>query len=81
LSSDFVSTKITPEKAQESIVRLNIFYDSLSYTLSEESPQLDMVTLIANIGGNLGLFLGMSMFSFCELITTLIELYYFYKKA
>jgi len=81
LSSDFVSTKITPEKAQESIVRLNIFYDSLSYTSSEESPQLDMVTLIANIGGNLGLFLGMSMFSFCELITTLIELYYFYKKA
>jgi hypothetical protein len=81
LSSDFVSTQITPEKAQESIVRLKIFYDSLSYTSSEESPQLDIVTLIANIGGNLGLFLGMSMFSFCELITTLIELFYSYKET
>ena len=56
-----------------------IFYDSLSYTLSEETPQWDLCNLIANIGGNLGMFLGVSSFSICEIITTLIELYFLRK--
>jgi hypothetical protein len=67
-------------KAIKSFVVLNAFYDSLSYTLSTESPQMDIVSLFACIGGNLSLFLGISVFSFFELIQVLIEIYFIKNK-
>ena len=79
-SSDFIKREIDWQTAKSSIVSLNIFYETLAYTMLTESPQMDIVTLIASIGGNLGLFLGMSLFSLSELVTTLIEIY-FMKKA
>ena len=80
LSSDFVTTPIDTETSRQSIVKLNIYYDTLSYTQSEDFPQWDITSLIASIGGNLGLFLGVCMFSFVEMLTTLFQLY-FYKKT
>jgi hypothetical protein len=79
LSLDFVNKSINAETAKQSVVRLLVYYDSLSYSQIDEAPQIDLVALIANIGGNLGLFLGVSLFSLCEIITTLLEIY-FYKK-
>jgi len=59
LSEDFPSSaQIDENMAQKSFVGLNIFYKSLSYEISTESPQLTVITLIANIGGHLGLFMG-----------------------
>ena len=55
---------------------MNIFYDNLSYTQTSEIPQMDLITLLAYIGGNLGLFLGLNAFSFCEIIQALIEIYF-----
>ena len=75
-SSDFINRTIDASTARESVVLLYVFYDLLSYKLSVESPQWDIVSLIANIGGNLGLFLGVSMFSLCEMLTTLFEIYF-----
>jgi len=37
---------------------------------------MDFVALIAAIGGNLGLFLGVSAFSLCEMIQVVIEIYF-----
>ena len=75
LSADFVSETIDARTARESVTSVNIFYDSLSYTASTESPQLDIVGLLASIGGNLGLFLGMSLLSVCELLEIFFEIY------
>jgi hypothetical protein len=58
---------------------LNMFYDSLSYILTTESPQWDAVSLLGSIGGNLGLFLGVSLFSLCELIQVAVEIYFILK--
>ena len=77
--SDFVNKSINAETAKQSVAHLFVYYDTLSFTQIDEAPQIDLVTLIANIGGNLGLFLGVSLFSLCEIITTLLEIY-FYKK-
>jgi hypothetical protein len=79
LASDFVKSNVTPDVAKQSVARVVIFYESLSYKLSEETPQWLLSNLIASIGGNLGLFLGVSSFSICEIITTLIELSFFGK--
>jgi hypothetical protein len=64
------------ETARRSFVWANVFYKSLSYELSTESPQLIAITLIANIGGYLGLFLGVSVFSLFEPVQILIEIIY-----
>ena len=76
LSNDFIQTPINAYNAANSVVKVNIFYDSMSYTLSTESAKMDIVSLLASIGGNLGLFLGVSVFSACELIEVAIEIYF-----
>ena len=76
LNGDNKKIVIDDEKARESVTRVNIFYESLSYTVSTEAPQIDFVSLLANIGGNLGLFLGVSLFSICELVEVAFEFGY-----
>jgi hypothetical protein len=79
LSSGFLKLPIKPETATESFVSLSIFYESLSYSITTESPQMDWISLLGSIGGNLGLFLGVSFFSLCELVEVLIEIYFIEK--
>ena len=76
LKKDFVTRQINAQTAKESIVNLNIFYESLSYTKTTEIAQMDLVSLLSNIGGTLSLFLGISVFSFYELVEVLIEIYF-----
>ncbi len=74
ISADFSTKPIDADTASKSVVALNIFYETLSYTLITESPQMDIVSLLANIGGNLGLFLGVSLLSLCEIFEVFIEI-------
>ena len=78
LVSDFVTRPVNAQTARDSIVVLNIFYDSLSYTKYTEIPQMDTASLFSSIGGNLSLFLGLSVFSFFELIEVFLEAYFIY---
>ena len=78
LASDFITKDIDAETAGKSIAQLTIYYDSLSYTESIESPQMNIVSLIGSIGGNLGLFLGVSVFSLWEIIEVVIEIFLIY---
>ena len=77
---DFMTKEINENTVSSSIAKINVFYNSLSYTRSEESSAIDISTLIANLGGLFGLFLSGNLFTICEIITTLIELY-FYRKG
>jgi hypothetical protein len=77
LTSDFIMRSINAHEASRSVVKVNIFYESLSYTTTKESPQWDIVNLIATVGGNLGLFLGLSLFSMGEILITFFELTFF----
>ena len=74
LKVDFNEFPISKEKLLKSFVSLSIFYESLAYTLSTESPQMDIVALLGNIGGTLGLFLGVSLLHLCEVIEVIIEI-------
>jgi hypothetical protein len=76
LSSDFIKRSINSNTVARSVVKMNIFYESLSYTLVTESPKMNSVSLLASIGGNLGLFLGVSAFSLCELVELVIRIYF-----
>ena len=59
---------------QNTVSKVNIFYQELIYTSITESPALLLSDLISFIGGNLGLFLGMSFLSLVEVIDIFIKL-------
>jgi len=80
LASDFINRTIDASNIEKSFLTVNIFYDSLSYTLTTESPQIDFVSLLGSIGGNLGLFLGVNIFSLCEIIEVVIEILFITKR-
>jgi amiloride-sensitive sodium channel subunit alpha/amiloride-sensitive sodium channel subunit gamma len=80
ISYDFDSTPITVETASNKFVQLFIHYDSLKHTSSTDTPSMDIVTLLSNIGGTLGLFLGISALSVCELLHVLVEIFLLSKK-
>ena len=80
LTADFLTRPFNLNTAKESVVEVGIFYDSVSYTISTETEKFDLVALLASIGGHLGLFLGVSIFSICEMIEVLIEILYLKKK-
>ena len=73
LTLDFNSTPINEYTASNKFVQLNIYYDSLTFTTSTDSPSMDIVALLGSIGGTLGLFLGVSVLSLCELMHVLVE--------
>ena len=74
LKSDYGTKIITPDTVRKSVSRLTLFSDSLSYMESTESPKMDWVSLLANIGGHLGLFLNVGFFSLCEIFTMAFEI-------
>ena len=45
---------------------LNMFYDTLSFTTVTEFPKTETIELILNVGGTLGLFIGISVLSFAN---------------
>ena len=74
LSSDFINRTINEMTAGESFVHVNIFYESLKYEESTEMPKVDLVSLLGTLGGNLDMFLGLGVFTFCEVIEALFEI-------
>jgi hypothetical protein len=80
LSADFVKTTLNLAVIVKRIVSVKISYDSHSYTKTTEPSQMDVVSLVASVGGNVGLFLGVSVFSLCEILELLIEIYSLSKK-
>jgi hypothetical protein len=71
---------INANNAANSIVSINIYYDSLSYIQTTESPKMNLVSLLASIGGNLSLLLGISLFSLFDVIELLMEIYFIFFK-
>lgn len=52
---------------KESLILLNINYQTMTTTIVEETPAMTFETLLGSLGGQLGLFLGMSFLSFMEI--------------
>ena len=57
-----------------STVKLSFYYEDAKETSIEHIPRYDVVTLVSNFGGQLGLMVGMSALSFMEVLVWLILL-------
>ena len=72
--SKYDSETLSDENIRQGLVKLNIYYDSLSYTQITESAKMNKVSLLASIGGFMGMFLGMSLMTFVEILDILVRL-------
>jgi hypothetical protein len=76
MDSDLVKRKypnMTYEKLKKSVARVQIFYDKMEETVIEESVKTELSDLISNLGGTLGLFLGLSFLSLIEFVEALLQ--------
>ena len=64
----------TQNEIDKNFVSFAIYYENLQYTTIDQMAQMNVFDLISNIGGNLGLFIGISFLSFAELIELLVEI-------
>ena len=57
---------------KQTIGRFKVYFDPLTFKIISQSPSMTFSDLVANIGGALGLFLGISILSLVELIEMFI---------
>ncbi len=80
MREDFVNRSINGETIRNSMVRLHVFYETLAYTESVEMvSRSSILSLAANIGGILSLFLGISVLSLFEVVELIIQICFFKK--
>jgi hypothetical protein len=71
--SKFPNRNITFEEIRKKILRVDIYYKSLSYTKISQDPLITGLDLLGAIGGTFGLFIGASFLSFVEIFVFLVK--------
>ncbi len=61
--------------SQESLIRLIVNYDTNSYTTITETTAMTLQQFIGQFGGNLGMFIGISVLSCLEIIELLVGIF------
>ena len=69
---DYFDSFMTDKLLTENSLELQILYDDLAYVEILEEPKMNSKDLLAEIGGHLHLFLGMSLLSFIELFELIL---------
>jgi acid-sensing ion channel, other len=64
---------ITLDDLRESMVQFNVYYTDFEYTKISQIPKQQFTDIVSNLGGLLGLFIGMSFLSFGEFIEVIVE--------
>lgn len=67
-------TNVDDNQLRKRLFSINVFYDNLKYTHISEIPNQTFGDLVADIGGTLGLFLGMSLLSFIDLYEIMFKI-------
>ena len=78
IKSKFSSTdQITYATLKRNIAQVMVYYEDLGYQQYDEVEKMSLSDLVANIGGFLGLFLGMSFLSFVEILDILLQILFY----
>lgn len=71
---------ISLEDFRESCLKVSIYLADLTYTLIDEEPELTWSTLIANVGGLFGVFLGASLLTLLEFLEYIYSVLWIFTK-
>uniref|UniRef100_A0A0N4Z3A0 Acid-sensing ion channel 1 n=1 Tax=Parastrongyloides trichosuri TaxID=131310 RepID=A0A0N4Z3A0_PARTI len=66
----------TADRVTNNFVAMNIFYRDMTYTVYTQVQSTSFVQTISNLGGNAGLFMGISFISCCEFAVFLWKLFW-----
>jgi len=69
-----LTSLINYEKKADDLISFNVFYYDFKYTTVSQQPKMSVLSFISNIGGNFGLFIGISFLSFVEIIQFVLEI-------
>lgn len=69
---------LSVKDVKKSMILLNVNYETMIATVTEETPAMPFATLLGNLGGQLGLFLGLSVISFVEIVEILVIVFWEY---
>ena len=69
------------DEYKQTHLTLSIFLPSLEYTEISEIPKITIIDMISGTGGALGIFLGLSIFSFIEIFEILFQISYLLKST
>ncbi|XP_065059473.1 acid-sensing ion channel 1C-like [Rhopilema esculentum] len=72
LSKVLNRTNVSEDFIRSNFLQLNVYFKSFSYQKAMEAPAMNFFSLVAGIGGSLGLFIGASFFSILEFLTFII---------
>ena len=61
------------DKFRQAYLGLDIFFPIKQYTEISETPKVTFVDLVSSIGGALGVFLSISVFSFIEILQVIVH--------
>jgi hypothetical protein len=64
----------------EKDVVINVYYSDLKYTVLKQIAKMSLIDLISNLGGLLGLFVGISFLTLIEIIEVCFEMIFHYFK-
>ncbi|XP_068741189.1 degenerin del-1-like [Montipora capricornis] len=62
------------EKARDNMALVNIYYDSMTVTHIKQTPAMTWTTLLGDVGGQLGLFIGCSLITLVEFFGLFLRL-------
>ncbi|XP_068694066.1 degenerin-like protein unc-105 [Montipora foliosa] len=62
------------EKARDNMALVNIYYDSMTVTHLKQTPAMTWTTLLGDVGGQLGLFIGCSLITLVEFFGLFLRL-------
>ena len=68
-----ILTGLSYAQVKEGTVAFSISYPKLSYTRISESPKISFIDMLSNLGGTLGLYIGISFLSLIEIVEMLLE--------
>ncbi|RNA14391.1 degenerin deg-1-like [Brachionus plicatilis] len=68
-----ISSYGSAEVARKNVLLINFYYDETSITKITEKPLWNFFSILSSIGGNLGLFIGMSILSCAEIIEIIVK--------
>ena len=78
--SSLNSSGINIQDIDKAVLRVNVFYETMSYTTITETLSITPETFFSNIGGTLGLCLGVSILSIVEILELIINFYDVFKE-
>ncbi|KAK6989342.1 amiloride-sensitive sodium channel subunit alpha [Biomphalaria glabrata] len=70
----FCKLNISNAALRDELVKLNIYFGDLNYEELADEPNYEITNLLSDIGGSIGLWIGMSVLSVFELIHLALEL-------